>query len=412
MHDRLCATILVIFVLNLGIRGAHAEVGVSLPFDGRYRAGRFFPVRVVLHSGPASVRISGEGALRTTIENAREGEIVAPVLAVSDSLASIAVEGNARVELKPAGEHERLVGIADADIGVAKVLFPSDQLHPVTLDMGRPLLEPVIAWTGLDAIVLSASARARVNDAQLSALLAAGVVIIVNDANAPDDRWPWEHLQDAWVLRHEVAGPRESVVPEAFSPTYAWDRGLPAATRRQIVLLAAIFAILAVGLSMWRSRYSTVGFIGLCVVAGGLVYTAYLRRPVELAMEKTIALKGPRLTQLDQWTWRASLREGRFTQTASGLTLPVFGTAHQIGKLDMQLKFDGMSGPVAYEFRIGPGESIAFVTREVMNLATPGEFSATDSVWKDFAGELYGARGYVLGDAPVGDGRSATFVAR
>ena len=175
------------------------------------------------------MQISAPGCVTTTIENAGDGEIVVPFLVVNDSLTSLQVSGAAPLGLKPLGEQQRLVVVADADGTAAQGVFPNDELVTLSLDVNRPLLEPVLAWTGVDAIVLSPAVRARVGDRQISVLLAGGVAIVVAGGEKPDGRWPWERVKDAWVLRHDVAGPRETVRAEAYSPTYAWDRGVPGA---------------------------------------------------------------------------------------------------------------------------------------------------------------------------------------
>ena len=89
-----------------------------------------------------------------------EADVVAPFLAVSDSLRALQISNVNPVELKPLGENQRLVVTAEAD-GKAVRVFPDEEMVVVSLDLNRPLLEPVMAWTGVDAVVLSPAARAR-----------------------------------------------------------------------------------------------------------------------------------------------------------------------------------------------------------------------------------------------------------
>src|SRR5438105_2049464 len=90
-------------------------------------------------------------------------------------------------------------------------------------------------------------------------------------ARAPDDRWPWQRQGEYWVLRYEPAGPRDGIEPAAYGPTFGMDRGMPFATRRSIVLLAAAFAIVALGLTLWRSRWAVAAVVLLsALVAAGV----------------------------------------------------------------------------------------------------------------------------------------------
>jgi hypothetical protein len=389
---------------------AGGQVTASLPFGGYYHPGRFVPVRVSAPTGSSEVRIWAPGSVSTTIENAR-GEIVAPFLPVADSLTAVQISGAAPVGLKALGEHQRLVATAGAEVDLAKDLFPGEQILPVELDLARPLLDPPLAWTGLDAVVLSAPARARLTDRQISVLLAGGVVIVAEGDQAP--RWPWQPLRNAWALRHDVVGPREPVRAEAYAPTRAWDRGVPAAWRGQIVLVAALFAILAVGLALWPWRYSTGVFLVLCVLTVVFVVLAYLRRPPELTMRKGVVVEDPRFTQTEVWVWHACLRESRLGRAAVEFTVPVFASARQVDQCDPRLICDGRGRPVSYDFRLGVDQSLAFVTRSVSASPNPPAFPTLnlpppDSVWRDFAGELY----LRPGDRLVGEEGGVTLIAR
>jgi len=278
----------------------------------------------------------------------------------------------------------------------------------------RPLFDPPLAWTGLDAAVLSPAARARLSDAQISTLLSAGVALIVNDAQPPDLHWPWQHLGNLWVLRHNVAGPQDAVRAEAYTPTYAWDRGLPASTRRQIVLVAVIFSILAIGLSLWRFRYSTLAFLLVCAVTIALVWLVYLRRPTELVMAKTIAVHDSKFTQFDHWTWRATLRESHFTQPVLQYTVPVFASFRQIDTSELHLSCDYQGHPLSYDFRLAPDQSLAFVSRDILgSIPTPGSYGPVESRWRDFAIDLYMTQADQLaGEAQITPDISATIIKR
>jgi len=362
------------------------------------------------------VRISAAGCVATSIENPGEGDVVVPLLAVSDSVRTLQVSNGGPVELKALGERQRLVVAADADASAARIVFPKEELVTVSLDMNRPLFEPVLAWTAADVIVLSPVARARVSDRQISVLLAAGVAIVVTGAEKPDVKWLWEGLKDAWVLRHEVAGPTGPVRAEAYSPTYAWDRGVPGAVRKRIVFAAVVFSILAVGLSLWRGRYATGAFLGLCAVAGGVVWFVFLRGPRELTMRKAVVVTDSRMAQVDEWVWYGSLGESVLHHTVSEFAIPVFASARQIERCEPRLVCDGQGRPVAYEFRLGRNESLGFLTRSLQPRSENGSapsYAPTGAVWKEFVSNLYiGSGDRLEGEGALATELDATFVTR
>jgi hypothetical protein len=368
------------------------------------------PVRLMGESA-SGLRISADGALPSRIDVVRGGDIVVPFLPVSDLPSELTIDGKTVAKLQALGERQRLVAVAEGDADAATVIFPTEEIVPVALDLNHPLLEPPLAWCGLDAVVLSAATRARVSDAQLSTLLAAGVAFVVSDDRLPDDHWPWQRIGNVWVLRHKVAGPRDPIRAEAYTPTYAWDRGLPAPLRRQVVLSAAVFGIMVVALSLWRSRRATIGFLAIVLGSTGLVFLIYLQRPPELMMRKLIAVSGPRFTQTDAWVWRACVRECEMSEPVVGMTSPVFASGRQVGRSQIELKCDSRGSPIAYTFRLGTGQSLAFLNRDLVMPVTPKLFTGTTAMWKDFALDLYVRPGErVEGEARVDDQRIGTFI--
>jgi hypothetical protein len=392
---------------------AAAQVSVSLPFEGHYHPGRFMPVRIIAPAHQPTIELTAHGALPLVFENPKEGEAIIPFLPVSDSIKSFQVVGAQSVALVPVRDNQRVVAFVDSDPDIANTLYPGDQILPITLDLNHPFLDPPLAWTGLDAVALSPAALAHLTDSQISTLLAAGVVLIVRDPNVPDARWPWQRLANAWVLRHHIAGPQDPLRPEAYTPTYSWDHGLPAASRGQIVLMAAVFSILALGISLWRSRVAVYCFVAFCALAVSMIWLTYLRHPPQLMMQKTVAIRDNRLTQSDDWEWRACLRDSHFVQPISKTTMPIFASIHQLEQSKIRLICNSQGQPVSYEFSLAPNQSLAFVTRSV--LSTPGlpSFAAVDLAWKDFVDDLYIMPGDELsGEAKIANGISATFITR
>src|SRR5690242_13789758 len=106
--------LMILVGLTLAIQSVGAGAEVSLPLVGHYRPGKFIPIRVT-HGGTGEIRISAPGCVTTVIENPGETEVVAPFLAVSDSLTTVQVTNAPPAGMKPVGEGQRLIVTADAD---------------------------------------------------------------------------------------------------------------------------------------------------------------------------------------------------------------------------------------------------------------------------------------------------------
>lgn len=408
----MAAVVVFTFVAQL-----NAGMTVSLPYDGRFRAGHFMPVRVTVTGVGGELELHARGAMPTWVAGTAApvgGEMTVPMLMVSESAKELVVGGAAPVGLRVLGEDERLVGFAGADVGAGKALFPGATLIAVRLDLTGPLLDPPLAWEGLDAVVLSPAARARLSDAQTGVLVSAGVALVVVGEAVPDRRWPWERSGGgAWVLRHRVAGPASAVAAGAYAPTYTWDRGVPGRVRRQVVWVAAVFCICAALASLWRSRRAAGAVVGLCVLTAAGVGAIYMRSPPRLLLQKTIAVRGDRLTQYDDWAWHASLGESRSSMPAYQLTVPVFASSRQVEVSGVRLECDARGKPLAYVFRTGLGESLAFVTRDVLPSFEISGYAPAVAPWGRFATDLYAMPGDRLaGEAQIAAELSATVVER
>ena len=188
-------------------------------------------------------------------------------------------------------------------------MFPGKTIVPVALDLSRPLLEPVEAWESLDAIVLTESTAARLNERQRAALLSSGMTIAIHAMQPPNLRWWPRRVGDYWVMHWDVAGPTSVLSPDAYMPTYDWEHGWPAAFRHQVVLFGVIFAILAMGIVLWPSRWAVVAFLVLSVaMAGGFGYW-YARQSPVLKLEAGVLIRTGEIEQRDTWSWLAPLHQ-------------------------------------------------------------------------------------------------------
>jgi hypothetical protein len=310
------------------------------------------PVRVAadaLRPGTL-ITLAADGAVPTELDaGGGKTDAVVPWLAVGEvgepkwSVAGRAA-GSVATPLKPLGEDERLVALAGEGHRTrdAAVLFPGKVVVTVRLDLSRPLLVPAAAYESLDGLLLDAGAAARVDESQLAILAAGGTAVAVRSDARPAGSWPWRREGAYWVLRYNPVGPRSVVEPDAYQPTYGWARGWPAAFRRRVMLGVALFGIVALALTLWRSRVLAAG--GAVVVSDG------------------------RMTQRDEWTYRTVLRP-------ADVSVPVRGISHVVLHGRQQLDSAGVSGvrlvcaadggPDRFVGRLEADHALAVVSRSV-----------------------------------------------
>lgn len=371
-----------------------AGVAISFPLEGRYRAGRYMPVRIVGTGEIGAIRIVARGAVTTELNASGDVDLTVPWLVVSDSpgepnWTSGSGEHAIAVSFKPLTEDEALVAVAGVEPGGARELFGDKRVLPVTLDLSRPLLEPVSAWESLDAVVLSAAAAARVDDAHRAALLAAGTTLAVQSSDRPDARWPWQQSGSYWLLRQDIAGPVSAIEPDAYAPTYGWERGWPASFRQAVVFAAVLFSILGTGLLLWRSRWTVFAFAGLAALSVAAFGAWYARQSPVLELSAGVVLHDGKTAQYDVWTWQSPVRSADASFPFLALTRPVFGTLRQIQGENMRLLCTSDGRPDRFAFRLDPGQSQAMLTRLVRTSPPAAASERPNPSLLHFADTLY-----------------------
>jgi hypothetical protein len=354
---------------------AAASVEVSFPLEGHYREGRSMPVRVIVGdaaAGAGAVTLAADGALPTELPvTAGRTDVVIPWLAVRELNEphwshSAGQSGTIAAPLKPLSEDERLVAFATDEpprAGAVARLFPGKAIVPVRLDASRPLLRPAVAYEALDGLVLDPGAAARVDESQVAVLLAAGTTIAVRSDARPGGAWPWRREGAYWVLRRDVPGPRSIVEPDAYQPTYGWPRGWPATVRTRVVLLAALFAILAVGLMLWRSRYAVAALAALSLLTSTGVLLWGARQSPVLAAGGRIAVWDGAIAQQDDWVYRATLRPTDVSFDARGLAHPVLDRPRQAEDSSLRLVCTPDGQPARFTAHLDADHALAVLTR-------------------------------------------------
>lgn len=385
--------LLLFLIWSILIPTTRGAISVSLPTEGYYRPGRYIPVRIEGANSSDSITLLANGAVPSQIARPDSTSLIVPWLIASDILTGArweAAGGQSHpLALHPLADDQRLVGFAGAHPDAGTLLFRQNPIVPIQLDESRPLLDPAEAWECLDAVVLSASSAARVDEAHRAALLAGGTIIAVRCDNPPDDRWPWKLRGGFWVLQYAPAGPRSIVEPDAYAPTFGWDGGWPEGFRRRVLFAAVLFCILSFATLLWRSRWSVLAFTGVAFlfIAGLAVW--YSRQSPVLQLSSAIRVEGGPISQFDLWTWQSTVRPADASFPPAGLTHPFFATLRQIDQARLRLicRPDGHADH--FDFHLERGQSLAMRSRQIRTSSPLPELSPAPFHLLDLASALY-----------------------
>jgi hypothetical protein len=387
-------TLAAVLMLLIGVVGsAPADVTVSVATQGCYRPGRFFPVRIA-STEQSAIEIHAAGAVSATVDVARDGPTTIPLLAETSTLRDLrwvsadGAEHPLPIVLHPLADDDRMIGVVGGDAEAARSLFPKRNVVLVTLDY-RPLLQPSPAWESLDAVSFGAAAAAQLRDDQIQMLLAAGTIILVHSSVAPDSRWPWKRSSDHWILRHEVAGPSLAIDPNVYGPTYSWDRGWPRAFRFKLVVAACVFCILALAITLWRSRYAVFAVVMISAMAVGLIALFHSRQSPIRSESLGVAIRTSTDVQYDLWSWRTAVRQTDVTCTAPALTRPIFGALSRLEQTNARLLCRSDGRPDKFIFHLQPQQSLAMLTRLVRPQVHVNALAPVDPRWRQFVQDEY-----------------------
>ncbi len=374
---RFAAAIVLLFAPFMFPGVAQAQVEVSFPLGEHYRVGRYLPVRL---NGQVNgvVRVAASGAVPTEMPG---GNAVVPLLAIAP-LGEVTSTANARIGtakqvLLPLRDDQRLIGITtnpnEAD-ALAADLFPGKQIIRVSLDLADPLPGAVMAWGALDAVLLDASAAARVTESQLAMLLAAGTAVAIQSDTRPGSGWPWQRRGAWWVLPPDDAAVVRLVQPDRYGPT---DDALEAPVRfRQVIVTSlACFAIAVLAASLSRDRRVWVVVVLLSVGTAGAIAWWNGKQPTsaELLTEKRL---GPWLGHYTQHVARADGQIRHPIRDADAAAWPILFSPRQGQDVELTLecRADGM--PAAFVARLRRGQSLVFLNRSLAPPATPAPSTA------------------------------------
>lgn len=380
---------LVAGLLVLCLAGiARADPVVTLPLDGYYRPGKFFPIRVESDRA-VDVQVQLPGGISS---RARGTSLVLPAMSLSRTPGSVRVMVDhlpTDLPIRPLEANQRLIiRLGDArpvtwgDTQTVSVLLPSVR----SADLSQ-------WYESADAIAVDVPTGGSIDPSAVAAAQASGLRVILNETIPPDSpvrpRGPVDSLDD----------PRPYEVPFIASR--------PHTVRVATWLILALFAIATLGTALLRWRYAWLGIV--LVSAGWVGWGAFRSATVSPITEKRVEVTFDEAgrTWTDQWTILTTLNETPFTHFQQALIhRPVFAGQAGAMNLTLEQKRDGWQ----YTGKLPRGGTIAFVSRwpgtrylQASNESPVPTAAQSRGLFADMVKSYYLRRGDVLHRGRVSD---------
>lgn len=194
---------------------------------------------------------------------------------------------------------DRIVVLDGAPVGTADSLFAGDTV--VTR------VETVVAADPLQSVdaVIFGPTRTAAATSLTPSLLANGTTVAVMAPHRPDGPWPWKQMKDGWVARYDVVGPSRLTDSSIYDAVSLGPVGRPPAMRRQIVLLALLFALAAVGATLLRRR-AVWAVVAVSVISTVGIVAWGQSQPTVVVNRVNIVITTGGIEQLDEWMFQRS----------------------------------------------------------------------------------------------------------
>lgn len=406
------------------------DVTVTLPLQGHYRAGRYMPVHVAGTaeagtSDAASIEISGDGVLSTAMPATGDYiEATLPVLVLQSHLENLQytwTDGRPHRLAAPLHElsnDERLIAVMDVDPADAVRLFPGNRPIVIPLDMQTFTIAPAVAWTSLDALVLTAADLSRLSRDQQDILLAGGVALAIPariGESPPDKRPLWQYQDRFWVMRAMLAGPRgASFNADAYAPTYSWVAQWPTSFRLRILLAVSVMSLIVLLISLWRRWLAAVLIVITLLAAMALFGWWRARHTPLLAIDGTVRVISHAAIQRDHWSYQAAPDATGGGFAFASLTYPIFAGRNHANMLDMSLICNAVGHPLVLEYHLPRSARIAMLSRSfdsspVTAATSPALAPAAPSGLRELVRAVYLRPGYNLAGQVAGHPPSGTW---
>lgn len=394
---------LAILFLLIVAGTAVAEPKLSLPLDGYYRPGKFFPVQVETDTA-INVRIDVAAGVGSRLKVQTESFSV-PAMFLSTAPRSVRVLVDDRpfdLPVRPLEPTQSLVLTTLSPDRLKSLPLPADRVSIVVQLPPERLAQLGTAYESADAVLLRPEDLETLRDNTLQELAACGTTVAVAAPVVEKSALPWRTVGQWSVLDLPVRGPTNSLEGSAaYEAVATLTAARTPAQRRTIWLGMAMFSIAALATAMLRRR-GIVALAGVTAVAS-IAVAVYAWRQSPVSQDWFFAMiPAGRWTQLEDWTFCTSLSE---TEHVQGMSLrtsrPIF--AGQGESVNAWIETKGWNQAWNYHVTLKPGVKMAFVDREFVPPppAQPME-PANPSAYRDTVMKMYQQPDERVRAAPVG----------
>jgi hypothetical protein len=342
-----CPCIHLFIVLISIASSVHADE-MSLPLSGYFHPGRAMPVRWrTTQSG--ELEVSSDGiASRADSSNAAWG--ILPCIVIDPNTRALRWTGPSQ----SAGEITNLHPLSDSDFLVGNTLpastgpaaiFPDRHAVPIHLDP-VDLQSPPMAWESLDALVMTSSDWEKLPLAIQNNLVAEGITIAI-EGEKPGNPFPWKRADRFWIAATNIPMP-PIISADADAPLDGVIIGRSDSFRHRIVLLGAMYCLIACGIAMWRSRWMPMAFVALTAGAGALLAIDNSHQSPIFQKAKTVRLEGEIPLQ-ETWVYQVSHRPVGFRLPVEGVVQPIFSDESEIGQMNLTLRCGSSGEPISMD---------------------------------------------------------------
>ena len=350
-----------LFIILISIANPACADELSLPLAGYFHPGRAMPIRwrgtqsgelKISSDGIATRATSSGGVFPTIIINpdTRELHWTSP----SESTGEITY-------LHPLSDSDFLIGnTLPASVSLAAI-FPDHHLVWVHLDPGD-LQSPPLAWESLDALVIASSDWEKLPQEIQNDLVAEGVTIAI-DGEKPANPFPWIRADRFWIAATNIPMP-PIISADADAPLDGQIIGRSDAFRYRIVLLGAIYCLVACGVALWRSRWMLLAFVILTAAAGALLAIDNSHQSPIFQKSRTVRLESE-IPLEETWVYQVSHRPVEFRLPVTGVVQPVFSDESEIQQMKLTLRCGDNGEPISIDGFLPADVPLAVMTRRL-----------------------------------------------
>jgi hypothetical protein len=156
-------------------------------------------------------------------------------------------------------------------------------------------------------------------------------------------------------------------------------------------MASLLLAIVLIGITLWRSRWTLAVLAGACVVFSGIWLAAWKNESPIVQLEGAIDVTRSGLRQRDLWIYRSALAPAQGSIAADGLLLPYLVSRSQAETTHLMLNWQPDQPRIQYDFHLDTRSALAFCGRSVQPVGSSSSeaLSPPTSAFRIMADRFY-----------------------